>query len=183
MRSSTAPVQGAQRGSVFRTGVLLAATLIIGTWIGSQITRSSPPSANAAPPAPRSAAAEPLVVNATGALDAASVRRIVRDELAQQLSELRRPPHEAVATDRVPDPPPLSSELHARSDEAAGIIARAVRAGRWTGEDRRQFVNATGALPPPTVFELQRSLHVAINRGQVALADGAAPFDPAATAP
>lgn len=183
MRTSTITRKEGQRGSALRTGVLWVATLVAGTWIGSRITQTSPPHAMAPAPATRSAAAGPFVVDASGALDAAAVRRIIRDELAQQLSELRRPPSEPVAADRAPDPPPLSIELQARSDEAAGVIERAVRAGRWTGDDRRQFANATAALPPPTVFELQRSLHVAINRGQVALADGAAPFDRAASAP
>jgi hypothetical protein len=176
-------MHGGQRWSALRTSVLLAATLVVGTWIGSRITQTSPPHAMAAAPAAPSAAAGTVVVDASGALDAAAVRRIIRDELAQQLSELRRPPSEAVAADRAPDAPPLSIELQARSDQAAGVIERAVRAGRWTDDDRRQFANATAALPPPTVFELQRSLHVAINRGQVALADGAAPFGPAASAP
>lgn len=183
MRPSTATMTGGQRWSALRTGVRWAALLVVGIWIGSRITQTSPPHATAAAPAVHSAAAGPFVVDASGALDAAAVRRIIRDELAQQLSELRRLPSEAVTADRAPDPPPLSVELQARSDEAAGVIGRAVRAGRWTGDDRRQFANATAALPPPTVFELQRSLHVAINRGQVALADGAAPFGPTASAP
>lgn len=183
MRTSTATMTGGQRWSTLRTGVLWAALLVVGMWIGSRITQPSPPPAMAAAPAARSAAASPFVVDASGALDAAAVRGIIRDELAQQLSELRRPPSEAVAADRAPDPPPLSVELQARSDEAAGIIEQAVRARRWTGDDRRQFANATAGLPPPTVFELQRGLHVAINRGQVALADGAAPFGPTAPPP
>lgn len=189
MRTSTVTMNGGQRWSALRTGVLWGAPLVVGMWIGSRITQSSPPHAMAAAPAAtaataaRSAAAGRFVVDASGALDAAAVRRIIRDELAQQLSELRRLPSEAVAADRARDAPPLSIELQARSDEAAGVIERAVRAGRWTSDDRRQFANATAALPPPAVFELQRSLHVAINRGQVALADGAAPFGPAGSPP
>jgi hypothetical protein len=184
MKSS---MDGGRRSSALRTGALWAATLIAAMWIGSWIGRASPDRAVAASPGGLTTATAPAVVVerrcAPGALDAATVQSIVRDELARQLSDVHRPPAEAKAADPASDAQPLAGELYARAEEASRVVERAIRAGRWTGDDRRQFAGATGALPPPTVIELQRQLHVAINRGQVALADGAPPFGPPTPAP
>jgi hypothetical protein len=183
----TIAMDGGQRSSALRTGALWAATLIAAMWIGNRIGQSSPDRAVAAPPPGQTTAtAAQLVVEprcAPGALDAATLQSIVRDELARQLSDLHPPPAEAKAADRVSDVQPINSEQHARADEASRVVDHAIRAGRWTGDDRRQFAGATSALPPPTVIELQRQLHVAINRGQVALVDGAPPFGPLIPAP
>jgi len=74
--------------------------------------------------------------------------------------------------------PVMTPELTARADDAASLVDRAISAGRWIGDDRRRFATTAGDLPPPVRIELERKLHVAINRGTVAVADGIAPFGP-----
>jgi hypothetical protein len=174
------------------TGALWVATLIAALWIGSRIGQSSPGQASPDPAGPAPARGQPTAATAGlvaerrcagGGLDAATVQTIVRDELARQLSDLHPPPGEASVADRPPDAQPLDAALQARADEAAQVVERALRTGRWTGADRRQFAGATGALPPPKVIELQRQIHVAINRGQVALVDGGPPFGAPIAAP
>ncbi|HEX4420770.1 MAG TPA: hypothetical protein VH165_22800 [Kofleriaceae bacterium] len=74
--------------------------------------------------------------------------------------------------------PVMTPELTARADDAAGLVDRAISAGRWTGDDRRRFATTAGDLPPLVRIDLERKLHVAINRGTVAVADGIAPLGP-----
>ncbi len=122
--------------------------------------------------------ARPAVARVRGGVEADELRRIVREELAA---------HGGACTPGAAGPgaagddggtgsPPLDPALQADADEAAAIIARAVESGRWTADDRRRFASAAQALPPIAVIELQRTLHVSINRGQVTPADGLPPF-------
>lgn len=122
--------------------------------------------------------ARPAVAHVRGGIAADELRRIVREELAARADACT--PGAAGLTaagdDGTTEPPPLDPALQADADQAAAIIARAVESGRWTADDRRRFASASQALPPITVIELQRTLHVSINRGQVTPADGLPPF-------
>lgn len=181
MNTTTTAMDGGRRASALRIGAPWAATLIAAMWIGGRIGSSPDPAAAAPGPGHTTATAGAVVVERwcpAEVLDAATLKSIVRDELARQLSGVHSSPAEANAADRASDAQPINSELQVRAGEASQVVERAIRAGRWSGDDRRTFVAATGALPRPTVVELQRQLHVAINLGQVAVVDGSPPFGP-----
>jgi hypothetical protein len=171
------------RSARLRWIVLWAATLGLAAWIGSQLGRAAPPAAADAPRGRAPLASRSATPPAPDAPGSAEIRAIIRDELARQLAELRAPPAAAEIAAHAPEPGPLSAELTAHADDASGLVDRAIGAGRWTGDDRRRFASATGELPPPVLIELERKLHVAINRGAVAVVDGFAPFGPPAQAP
>jgi len=161
-----------------------ALTIVGAVWLGRSWGRTPAAERVEAPRAASLRAAAPTTILAAGApgLDAAEVRAIVHDELAHQLAELRSTPAATTAPPPA-EPAPLSAELAQRADTAGALIDRAIGAGRWTLDDRRQFALASAELPPPVQIELQRKLHVAINRGVVAIADGAPPFGPSSFAP
>ena len=162
-----------------------ALTIAVAVWLGRNWGSAPAPdvaerAGTMRAPSPRAAAPATILAPGTPGLDAAEVRAIVHDELARQLADLR--PNTAVPAP-APEPSQLAPELAQRADTAGALIDRAIGAGRWTLDDRRQFALASAELPPPVQFELQRKLHVAINRGAVAIADGAPPFGPSSFAP
>jgi hypothetical protein len=121
----------------------------------------------------------PTIIAAPGAaLDTAELRKIIHDELAQQLADLRRAPLDNDAPETLQDPKGVSPELQARGEEASRFVERAVSSGRWTSEERQRFSTVTMGLAPPTVIELQRKVNIAINRGQLAVIDNYPPFGP-----
>lgn len=168
---------------------LWALTVAAALWAGSRLERDAAPEVAVERPGARAeltgAPGMPQARDATGAAGDTQIRAILRDELARQLSELRRPTADTEPADRAPEPgpPPMTAELATRADEASGLVDRAIEAGRWTPDDRRRFASATGELPPPALIELERRLHVAINRGAVAVVDGFPPFGPFHPAP
>jgi len=161
-------------------------SLGVAVWAGAHWARESPARASldiADSKAQRhSEAAEtfsPTIIASPGAaLDTAELRKMIHDELAQQLADLRRAPLDNDAPENIQDPKPMSPELQARSEEASRFVERAVSSGRWTSEERQRFSMVTIGLAPPTVLELQRKVNIAINRGQLAVVDGSPPFGP-----
>ncbi|MBK7540160.1 MAG: hypothetical protein IPI49_33365 [Myxococcales bacterium] len=127
-----------------------AIALATAFWLGTRWHRApaaAPPAAAARPAdAPRSASgAAGQTATASGSpLDAAALRQIVREELAQQAAAAPRGPEDlgnASAPAAPADPaaaaaPPLDDAAAARADDAAQIIEQAIRAGRWTASDR-----------------------------------------------
>src|SRR4051812_40618317 len=80
---------------------LWALTLAMATWAGSQLGRAGSPRVVAEPPPARGElAGTPLMPRAGDALGAAELRTIIRDELARQASDLRRPAADGDAADR-----------------------------------------------------------------------------------
>jgi len=165
-----------------------ALSLAAALWIGGRLQHDDGPRVEAARPLARTEPAAPQATpQARDAAGAAEIRAIVRDELARRLPDPRPPSTDAdaiaVAAERAPEPAPMTGELAARAEEVSRLLDRAIGAGRWAPEDRRRFAGATGELPPPVVIELERRLHVAINRGTVAIVDGIPPFGPPVQAP
>jgi hypothetical protein len=166
-------------------GLGWASSIAAAAWCGGVVERAAPARAPATPrvttaplPTARDAAPPPavpvLVPFGGSALAASELRQIIRAELA----ELRRDGCAAAAEPDAapPAPPPPSREVLASAEEAGGLVERAIRGGRWTGGDRRRFAELSAALPPPAVFELERKLFAAINRGAVEVSDRSAPF-------
>lgn len=159
---------------------LWALTLAAALWVGSELRHDAAPRVVVERSPGRAAlASAPAVPQARDGLGAAEIRTLLHDELARQLADLRRPAADAEAADHAPEPRPpaaMSDELAARLEEASRLVDQAIGAGRWTPDDRKRFSSATGELPPPALIELERKLHVAINRGAVAVVDGFPPF-------
>lgn len=173
-------MQLARRGWIACWALSIPLAVSSGIWLarGSEDARPAAPASS--PPAPRTAAPVAALAATRGAgPGAAEIRAIVRDELARQLSDLQRPSGDGDERREAQDPrAPLTAELQARADAADAVIRRAVDAGRWTSEERRQFADATSGLPPTTVFELQRTVIAAINLGRLSVPDRAFPFGP-----
>jgi hypothetical protein len=176
----------ARSGSGLRRGgiaLLWLASMAAAAWMGGWFARRSEPavvidvpSRNAGPTSDAARAPLPVFI-ATGAngIDASEIRQIVREELAERL----RPT--AASSDAGPGegpkaahPPSPEAEIDTR--KLSRLIERAVANGRWTPEDRKTFADVAASLSPPDVFDLRQRLIVAINRGQVAIADGLPPF-------
>jgi hypothetical protein len=167
-------------------GLLWAASLIMALYGGSLLgsaSQSPHPSGTPTVSAPKAASAErvpvPVFIPAGDkAVDAATIRQIVREELAEQFQSPCPAPAEQPRAEDQPGSLPESPEAKARADEASRVIDLAVASGRWTKDDRARFATLASALPPPTMFELERRLHAAINRGQVVIDDRLPPFGP-----
>jgi len=113
-------------------------------------------------------------------VDMNELRQVIREELAQQLSSLPPPDPGVDTTQPESDPGATDPNVRAREDDALRFVDRAVASGRWTTEDRRRFGALAGGLPPKTIVELQRKVHVAINIGQLSVTDTNPPFGPPA---
>lgn len=151
-------------------GMMWILSIVAAVWIGQ---RSGGDEARVVVGETRAVAAPGVrtVVTHVGGVEAEELRAIVREEMGR-----REDGCPAVAAGEEPVEEVMAPEVIVQSEEAAAIVARAIEAGRWTEEDRRRFAGAARALPPPALVELQRTLHVAINRGQVTPADGLPPF-------
>jgi hypothetical protein len=178
------------------------ASVACAVWVGTLLGRGTPGEAEARGERAGVPRGMPATPEGRVGLGAAEVRAILHDELARQLAELRAPQAApvggglanaesgdptlgagpaagaAMAAGPVATGPAMTPELTARADDAAGLVDRAISAGRWTGDDRRRFATTAGDLPPLVRIDLERKLHVAINRGTVAVADGIAPLGP-----
>jgi hypothetical protein len=157
-------------------GVTVVLALAAGRWVERGGTAHAAPAAAATvAPDERPAAPAPVVVLSGGggsSLDADQVRRIVREELA------RAPSAASAGAPEKPASPPaaVTPEAQAAIDEATALVDRAVVAGRWTPADRQAFAALRGSLPPDAMIEVERTLNVAINRGEVVPTDTLPPF-------
>jgi hypothetical protein len=196
------------RSAKLRWVALWVVSVVCAVWVGTLLGRGTPGAAEARGERAGVSQGMPATPQGRVGLGAAEVRAILHDELARQLAELRAPQAAPsggglanaesgepvlaaagaaagaamaaapAATGPAAAGPVMTPELTARADDAASMVDRAISAGRWTGDDRRRFATTAGDLPPPVRIELERKLHVAINRGTVAVADGIAPFGP-----
>jgi hypothetical protein len=186
------------RSVKLRWVALWVASVVCAVWVGTLLGRGTPGEVEARGERAGVPQGMPATPQGRGGLGAAEVRAILHDELARQLAELRAPQAApsggglanaesgepvlgagpAAAAGPAVAGPVMTPELTARADDAASLVDRAISAGRWIGDDRRRFATTAGDLPPPVRIELERKLHVAINRGTVAVADGIAPFGP-----
>ena len=173
--------RGSFRRGLF--GILWALTMAAAVWVGRRIERAAEPRSSAvgSPADPRTASETarvpvPVIIPTGGnTIDLADIRQIVREELAAHLGTASERA-DARATESQSDAVPTTPETEARIADASGLIDRAALAGRWTADDREQFARIADDLPPPAMFELQRTLNTAINRGQVVPVDGFPPF-------
>jgi hypothetical protein len=111
-------------------------------------------------------------------VDYAELRRLVREELDRSASGpwTATPPGSARPAPATPEPP--TPEQQASLREATAVVDRAVAARRWTADDRRAWWDLTHRRPSLELFELQRKLMVAMNRGEIAPERGVPPFSP-----
>jgi hypothetical protein len=111
--------------------------------------------------------------------DAEELRHIVREEVARQGAAACRPDTEAPKIDREPQ----TAIEPARMTRATDLVDRAIARRQWTRDDRKTWFEITREGPSPTLFELQKKLLAAMNRGDVSPEPGVPPFMPSVPQP
>ena len=86
-----------------------------------------------------------------------------------------QPPPEARAMFAPPGPTPNPEVIRAGTEQAEAILAAAIDLGTWDRNIAREFANAVYALPDDALAEAYRKLSLALNNGELQLAEDAAP--------